>query len=123
MLDTGFEIDERPGETFQLPRSSEQVYNLYIGYERGRFSSRLSSNWRSEFLEEIGKNEDFDIYVADHNQLDLTLAFRIRPGIEIVAEVANITDEPLELYQGSKGNNFQYEKYGTTFNLGVKGSF
>lgn len=122
-LDTEFEINKRPGETFQLPRASEEVFNLYIGYERGRFSGRLSSNWRSEFLEELGDSKDFDIYVANHNQWDLTLAYRIRPGIEIVAEIANITDEPLEVYQGSKGNNFQFEEYGTTFNLGVKGSF
>lgn len=122
-LDTEFKIDERAGETFQLPRASEEVFNIYFGYERGRFSGRLSSNWRSEFLEEIGDDENFDIYVADHNQWDLTMAYRIRPGIEIVAEIANITDEPLELYQGTKGNNLQLEKYGTTFNLGVKGSF
>jgi TonB-dependent receptor len=122
-LDTEFETEERAGETFQLPGAAEEVFNLYIGYERGRFSGRLSSNWRSEVLDELGGSKEFDVYVADHNQWDLTLAYRIRPGIEIIAEIANITDEPLELYQGSKGNNFQFEEYGTTFNLGVKGSF
>lgn len=122
-LDTKFKIAERSGETFILPRASEQVFNLYLGYELGRFSTRLSSNWRSEFIDEIGGSKEFDIYVADHNQWDLTFAYRIRPGLELVAEIGNITDEPLELYQGSKGNNLQLEEYGTTYNLGIKGHF
>ncbi len=122
-LDTKFKIDERPGETFQLPRASEEVFNVYLGYERGRLSTRLSSNWRSDYLEEIGGGREFDLYVADHNQWDLTIAYRILPELELIAEIANITDEPLELYQGSKGNNLQLEKYGTTFNLGIKGKF
>src|SRR5690606_9439752 len=122
-LDTEFEINERTGETFQLPRASEEVFNLYLAYERGRLSTRLSANWRSQFLDEIGESREFDIYVADHNQWDLTLSYRIRPGMEIIAEISNLTDEPLELYQGFKGNNLQLEKYSTTFNLGIKGRF
>ncbi len=122
-LDTEFEISERTGETFQLPRASEEVFNLYLAYERGRLSTRLSANWRSQFLDQIGESREFDIYVADHNQWDLTFSYRIRPGMEIIAEISNITDEPLELYQGFKGNNLQLEKYSTTFNLGIKGRF
>lgn len=122
-LDTEFKIAERSGETFMLPRASEEVFNLYFGYEGGRFSTRLSSNWRDKFLDEIGGSREFDIYVADHNQWDLTFSYRIQPGLELVAEIGNITDEPLELYQGSKGNNLQLEEYGTTINVGIKGRF
>jgi TonB-dependent receptor len=122
-LDTEFETEERAGETFQLPRASEEVFNFYLGYERGRLSTRLSSNWRSEFLEELGGSKELDIYVADHNQWDLTFAYRILPELELIAEVSNITDEPLELYQGSEGNNFQFEEYGRTFGFGIKGKF
>ncbi len=123
VLDSKFTLAERPGETFDMPLASESVYNVYVGYESGPLSLRLSLNRRGEFLDEIGDDTDFDIYVTEHTQLDVTASWRVRPGLDLNIEVVNITNEPLELYQGRPGNNLQLEEYGPTINFAFRGSF
>lgn len=123
LLDTDFEIAERPGESFDLPQAADEAGNLYLGYEGQRLSARLSYSYRGEYLEDIGDSRAFDIYVAESNQLDLVVGYRIADAYEIRFEAANLTDDPLELYQGSSGNVFQFEEYGRTYSLGLTGRF
>ena len=122
-MDTEFTVAERPDEKFALPQASESIANLYVGFERGPLSTRLSWSQRGKYLEEIGDDENFDIYVDDHAQLDLTASWRFTDQIQMMFEVINITDEPLRLYQGSSGNVFQLEEYGISFSAGLRGEF
>lgn len=122
-LDTDLEIAERAGESFALPEAAERSGNVYLGYENELFSTRLSVSYRDKFLSEVGDNERFDLYVAPHTQVDLTASYRFSPRFELVAELTNLTDEALELYQGSKNYTFQFEEYGPTFAIGFKGQF
>ena len=71
----------------------------------------------------MGDDARYDIYVRDHTQLDLTASYRISKQLELVTELTNLTDEPLELYQGSSDYTLQFEEYGPTFSLGIKGQF
>ncbi|EKE80938.1 TonB-dependent receptor [Idiomarina xiamenensis] len=123
LLDTELELLERAGESFSIPESADKNANLFIGFERGNFSTRLSWTYRDEYLEEVGDDSRYDIYVAPHKQLDLTASYRFSKAFELVAEITNINDAPLELYQGSKDYTLQWEEYGPTFSLGVKGRF
>src|SRR5690606_25285597 len=97
-LDTELSLEQRDGETFSLPESADLSGNLYLGYEMGRFSSRLSISHRDEYLSEVGDNVDYDLYVAAHTQVDFTAAFRLMKDLDLVLEVVNINDEALELY-------------------------
>jgi TonB-dependent receptor len=123
LLDTDFEIADRPGESFDLPRAADEAGNLYVGYEGQRLSARLSYSYRGEYLEDIGDSRAFDVYVAESNQLDLVVGYRIADAYEVRFEASNLTDDPLELYQGSSGYVFQFEEYGRTFSLGLTGRF
>ena len=122
-LDTDLEISERAGESFALPEAAERSGNFYVGYENELFSTRLSVTYRDKLLSEVGDSELFDLYVAPHTQVDLTASYRFNPRFELVAELTNLTDEALELYQGSKNYTFQFEEYGPTFAIGFKGQF
>ncbi|AKS41401.1 TonB-dependent receptor [Wenzhouxiangella marina] len=122
-MDTEFTVAERPGETFSLPQASESIANLYLGFERGPLSTRLSWSHRGKYLEEIGDDARFDVYVDDHAQLDLTASWRFTDQIEAMLEVINITDEALRLYQGDSGNVFQLEEYGVSVSAGLRGRF
>ncbi|MEX2334352.1 MAG: TonB-dependent receptor, partial [Pseudohongiella sp.] len=122
-LDTDLEIDERAGESFALPEAAERSGNFYVGYENELFSARLSVSYRDKFLSEVGDTEQFDLYVAPHTQVDMTASYRFSPRFELVAELTNLTDEALELYQGSKNFTYQFEEYGPTFAIGFKGQF
>lgn len=121
LLDTELELLERQGESFALPEAAETSGNVYVGYEKGRFSTRVSLSYRDKFLSEVGDDNRYDIYVAEHTQLDLTASYRFSKRLELVAELTNITDEPLELYQGTPEYTLQFEEYGPTFSLGIKG--
>lgn len=123
LLDTELELSERSGESFMLPSAAEESGNIYIGYENDRLSTRLSATYRGEMLEEVGDDRNFDIYVAPHTQVDLTASYRFSEQLEFVAQFINLTDEPLELYQGSDGFTLQLEEYGPTFAIGLKGRF
>jgi len=122
-MDTEFTAAERPGEKFPLPQAAESIANLYLGYERGPLSTRLSWSRRGKYLEEIGDDPNFDVYVDDHAQLDLTASWRFTDQLEAMVEVINMTDEPLRLYQGDSGNVLQLEEYGISFSAGVRGRF
>lgn len=123
LLDTELELAERMGESFALPQAAEESGNLYLGYERGRFSGRLSYSYRGEFIDELGNSREFDIFVAESNQVDLVASYRLTDAFELLVEARNLADDPLELYQGTKATTLQFEEYGRSFALGVKGRF
>ncbi|WP_374274233.1 TonB-dependent receptor [Brevundimonas sp.] len=122
LLDSEFTVDGR-SDTFSLPQTAEETANLYVGYERGGFSGRLSYAFRGEYLEEIGDDENFDLFVRDSQQLDFTASYRITPAVEVLFEAQNLLNDPLELYQGEERYTFQFEEYGRTFAVGLKGRF
>lgn len=123
VLDTDLELFERAGESFALPDAAEFSGNLYVGYERERFGTRVSLSHRDKMLTEVGDDTRYDIYVAKHTQLDWTASYNINRNLQLVFEVTNITDEPLELYQGTPNYTLQFEEYGRTFAIGFKGQF
>jgi outer membrane receptor protein involved in Fe transport len=76
---------------------------------------------RDKYLSEVGDTPVFDLYVSPHTRLDMTASYRFSDRFELVAELTNLTDEALELYQGSKAYTYQFEEYGPTFAIGFKG--
>ncbi len=123
LLDTELELLERENETFSIPESADTTANLFVGYERGPLSTRLSFTYRDNSLDEVGDDTRYDIYTAAHTQVDFTLSYRLSKQLELVFEGTNLNDAPLELYQGSSNYTLQHEVYGRTFSLGFKGSF
>ncbi len=89
LLDTELELLEREGESFPLPESADRIGNIHLGYEQDRLSARLSVTYRDEFLEEVGDDTRFDIYVAEHTQVDLTASYRFTDSLTAVMELTN----------------------------------
>ena len=124
-LDTEFEAgtEDRAGETFSLPLSSERLYSAHIGWENDRISTRLAAVHRSEYLDEIGDDARYDLWVAPNTQLDFSLDYKVADNWGLYFEASNLLDEPLELFQGSRENTLQNELYGRSYTLGVKVNF
>ncbi|HEY4530634.1 MAG TPA: TonB-dependent receptor [Luteimonas sp.] len=124
-LDTEFVAgtEGRAGETFTLPRSSERLYSAHVGWENDRLSTRLAAVYRSEYLDEIGDDARYDLWVAPNTQLDFSLDYRVADNWGLYFEASNLLDEPLELYQGSPEFTLQNELYGRSYTLGVKVNF
>nr|WP_207748914.1 TonB-dependent receptor [Luteimonas sp. MC1895] len=124
-LDTEFVAgtEDRAGEKFMLPLSSERLYSAHIGWENERVSTRLAAVYRSEYLDEIGSDRRYDLWVAPNTQLDFSLDYKVADNWSLYLEASNLLDEPLELYQGTPATTLQNELYGRSYTLGVKVNF
>lgn len=108
-----------------LPRQSDHIGNLSLGYEKHGLSLRLAATYRSKYLDEVNEIDEplADRYIDDHLQLDFTARYRIVPGWQVYLNVINITDEPLYAYFNRPRYNSQHEEYGLTTELGLRVDF
>ena len=117
----------RGGEKIPLPRQSDSVGNLSIGYEKYRWSIRASVAYRDAYLDLLEDPSDSaaDNYARDHTQLDFTVKFDVTDQFTIYLEHSNANDEAFSVVYGGSGSRFlrQYEVYGYTTALGIQGIF
>lgn len=107
-------------EEIRLPGQSESVGNASLAYEGKRFSLRTSMNFNGSFLSEVGGTKESDIYVKKRIQLDASGSVNINKRIKFFAEVLNITNQPLEVYQGNTTQTIQREFYSFWSRFGIK---
>ena len=100
-----------------LPNQSDTVANLMLGYENKDFSTRLSTSYKSESFQFM--DNDTSVYEDTHTQVDLTAKYYLTDTVQVYFNAVNITDEPLYLYHGDSSLNYQYEEYGSSFELGI----
>ena len=108
-----------------LPATSRHTANLSIGYDKGPFDVRLSGTYRDRYLDELADDADFDRYVDDHFQLDLSAKFRLSDRIQLFYEWVNINNAKYFAYNelGGRRNIYQYEEYNWTMKGGVRVTF
>ena len=113
------------GEEIDMIGSPEHTANASLFFEKWGFNLRLSYNFASAFVDEMGEVAQLDRYYDKVNYLDLnaTYTFGKRVKTTIYADVTNLLNQPLRYYQGTKDRTAQVEYYGTRFNAGVKVSF
>jgi len=108
-----------------LPSTSKHTANVTLGYEKGPFSIRLAGTYRDKYLDELGDEADFDRYVDDHFQLDLSAKYRVNDTIQLYYEWVNINDAKYFAYNtlGGGQNLYQYERYNWTMKFGARLTF
>lgn len=113
------------GRTIQLPASSENTYNLVLGYDRGPLDVRFAVSYRDGYLDELGGSAEEDRLVEDHIQYDVTVKYDVSDRIQLYTEFVNLGDAPYVAYQsGPSGSRLlQYEEYSWTGKLGVRARF
>ena len=104
-----------------LPNQSDVVGNLMLGWENERFGVRLSANYKSSYLYELGDIDapEKDIYTDDQVFLDFSSHLNLSKNLQLKFDVQNITDEVYYNYSGSKAYNAQYEEYGPAYKLAL----
>ena len=100
----------------QLPNQSDTVANLMVGFENAHLSARLSATYQSESFQ--FEENDRPVMQASHNQLDFSAKYYLSEQTHVYFNAINLTDEPFYLYHGSQQYNYQYERYGRSFELG-----
>jgi len=106
-----------------LPGQAGNVGNFAISFEKFGFTGRLSLNYHGSYVDEVGKDEDHDIYYDDHMQLDFSASQRITGGLRFYLEAINLTNEPLRYYMGTEDRPVQREFYSWWMHAGFKYSF
>jgi TonB-dependent receptor len=107
-------------EEIRLPGQSAHVGNASIAYEGKKFSVRTSLNFNGQFLSEVGGTKEEDVYMKSRMQLDASASYAINKRIRLFAEVLNITNQPLEVYQGNTSQTIQREFYSFWTRFGIK---
>ena len=113
------------GEDVDMIGSPEHTANASLFFEKWGFNLRLSYNFASAFVDEMGEVAQLDRYYDKVNYLDLNASYTFgkRFRTTIYADVTNLLNQPLRYYQGTKDRTAQVEYYGARFNAGIKVSF
>ena len=113
------------GEDVDMIGSPEHTANASLFFEKWGFNIRLSYNFASTFVDEMGEVAQLDRYYDKVNYLDLNASYTFgkRFKTTIYADVTNLLNQPLRYYQGTKDRTAQVEYYGARFNAGIKVSF
>ena len=107
----------------RLPGSPEHAANASLYFERKGVNARLSYNYASSFIDEMGAEKFYDRYYDAVGYLDLNVSYTFAKHYTLYAEANNLLNQPLRYYQGEKAQTMQAEYYGAKVNLGFKVNF
>ncbi|TDO78245.1 TonB-dependent receptor [Flavobacterium chryseum] len=103
-----------------LPGTTPHMFNGSLSWENKRFSARISTNFTSDYLDELGSESYKDSYYDKQFFLDANASFKITKHLRIFAEANNLTNQPLRYYQGIEAHTKQAEFYQARYNFGLK---
>ena len=108
-----------------LPGSPEHTANVSLYFEKFGLSARLSFNYASDFIDEMGASKFYDRYYDSVKYMDFNISYTFgkKTKFTIYADCTNLLNQPLRYYQGSKDLTMQQEYYGVKINGGIKVSF
>lgn len=106
-----------------LPGAAPHMFNGSLSWENKRFSARVSMNYASYYIDELGGNSFEDRYYDKQLFLDANASYKITSQLRIFAEANNLTNQPLRYYQGIQSRTAQVEYYRPRFTMGVKFDF
>ncbi len=124
LIDSSTQV-QRPDGTFReiaLPRTSDELGNVVIGYDKYGLDMRLALTYRGGYIDELDIENGNDRFYRARQQLDFTAKYAVTDQFQIVGELSNITDEPEHaVFDTSRGYALsQYDEYGYTAKLGVR---
>lgn len=123
---TDFNFAGREDEKgLSLPGSPEHTANLSLYFEKYGLTARLSFNYASAFIDEMGASKFYDRYYDDVKYMDFNVSYTFghKTKFTVYADCTNLLNQPLRYYQGSKNMTMQQEYYGVKFNGGIKVTF
>jgi TonB-dependent receptor len=103
-----------------LPGTTPHMFNGSLSWENKRFSARISTNFTSDYLDELGSESYKDSYYDKQFFLDANASYKITKNLRVFAEANNLTNQPLRYYQGVQAHTKQAEYYQARYNFGLK---
>jgi TonB-dependent receptor len=113
-------IEGRDEDDLQLPGTAENMFNASLSYETKRLVVRVSLNYASDYLDELGGENFEDRFYDKQTFLDVNASYAITPKWRFFFEGNNLTNQPLRYYQGIQSRTMQMEYYNARLNFGLK---
>lgn len=113
-------IEGRDEDDLQLPGTAKNMFNASLSYENKKFVVRVSLNYASDYLDELGGENFEDRFYDKQTFLDVNASYAITPKWRLFMEGNNLTNQPLRYYQGIQARTMQMEYYNARFNFGLK---
>lgn len=117
---TDFNFEGRENDELDLPGSPQHTLNASLAYEGKRFTSRVSLNYASDFIDEVGSETFADRYYDQAMYLDLNFSYSATDNLVIYANANNLLNQPLRYFQGISSRTMQAEFYNVRFDVGLK---
>jgi TonB-dependent receptor len=106
-----------------LPGQAGDVGNVALAYEKYGFSARISASYTDAFINEIGLDEDYDLWYDKHLQIDFSSTYDILPWLQAYVDVVNINNAPSYEYMGVVNRPNVVEYYSWWMKGGLKFRF
>ncbi len=106
-----------------LPGSPKHTANASLNFDKAGFTLRLSYNYASSFIDELGDNKWGDIYYDAVQYVDINASYTFLKNFTVFADATNLLNTPLRYYQGVEERTYQVEYYGPRVNAGIKATF
>ena len=113
-------IEGREEDNLKLPGTAENMFNASLSYETKRLVVRVSLNYASDYLDELGGENFSDRFYDKQTFLDVNASYAITPKWRVFFEGNNLTNQPLRYYQGIQSRTMQMEYYNARLNFGLK---
>ncbi|MBL4826766.1 MAG: TonB-dependent receptor [Spongiibacteraceae bacterium] len=111
-------------EELPFPGLSEDSYNIILYYEKNNIASRLSYNYRSEYLSRASDRGGNPVFVEEAGFLDAKASYKI-PGtqLKLFVEARNLTEEIKRENAGSRVRFTDLQWPGRIFSAGLSFKF
>lgn len=123
---TDFNFEGRENEKkLSLHGSPAHTANLSLYFEKSGVAARLSFNYASAFIDEMGASAFYDRYYDEVKYMDFNISYTFgeKTKFTLYTDCINLLNQPLRYYQGSKNYTMQHEYYGVKLNGGIKMTF
>lgn len=122
--ETNLPADAANGQrTIPYFKQAENTANLVLGYDKNAWDVRLATNFRDDYLDDVGDSALTDRYTSSHMQVDLTIKYQLNENLLINAAALNLNDRPEYYFFGNNSRLSQYDEYGSTYILGMRYQF
>ncbi|QSE96171.1 TonB-dependent receptor [Fulvivirga lutea] len=103
-----------------LPGTADHLFNASLSFENEKLVIRVSLNYSSDYIDEVGGDAFSDRYYDEQLFVDLNGSYAFTPQLRFFFEANNLTNQPLRYYQGTQDRTMQMEYYNARFNAGLK---
>ena len=105
-----------------LPGQANTIANLSLGYDKGRFSGRLSYNYQGDNLGFLAASELLDNYTGSFTRVDFSATLKITDQLSLQTNVNNILNQFDNSFIGVDRRDGGASIFGTVAWLGLRWS-